>query len=520
MGLCVVGLLVSLAGWAHAQITPAVAARQWRELNERRVLDELVELLRIPNTGQDAAAMRRNADAIVRMLARRGVRARLLEVEGAPPVVYGERLRRGARQTLLFYSHYDGRPVNPSEWNTGDPFRPTLMSDSIEAGGQPIPLPRPGWPSDPEWRLYARSASDAKSSLVALACALEALDSRQVAIPSNLKFVLEGEKESMSQHLAATLKAHPETLRGDVWFVMDGAVHPNRQQQLAFGLRGLARLDITVYGARYPLPGRQYADWAPNPALVLGQLLASFKTPDGKVAVEGFYNGIVPLGEAELRAIDEAPDYAASLRRELWLSDTAAAGRLEAALNEPGLSIGALKAGAADEEGRGMIPSSATASLDVWLVKGMDHVATVERILSHIRKQGFIVTESEPGEEVRARHANVCKVSRRTGYNAVRVSLDSDLCQHVIQAVEQGRGPVIKLPVAAADLPVHHLQRALNAPAIIVPIANHDGNAHGPNENIRLQNLWDGIETMAALIALDEPEPAPRSRPSRRIPAR
>ena len=145
--------------------------------------------------------MRRNAEAIARIFDRRGVRTRLLEIEGAPPVVYGELATPAATQTLIFYAHYDGHPVEPSEWHTGDPYRPTLMSGPLEVGGQPIPLPSPGWPSDPEWRLYARSAGDDKAAIIALATALEALQVRKAPIPSNLKFVFEGEEEAGSPHL-------------------------------------------------------------------------------------------------------------------------------------------------------------------------------------------------------------------------------------------------------------------------------------------------------------------------------
>lgn len=502
----VAGIL--MAGVLTAQISPAVAARQWREAHERTILDEFVELLRLPNTGQDQANMQRNAELIERMFRRRGVATHLLEVEGAPPAVYGELLTPGASQTIVFYAHYDGQPVDPSKWHTGDPFKPTLMSGPLETGGQPIPLPRPGWPSDPDWRLYARSAGDDKAAVVAITTALEALRRAEVPIHSNLKFFIDGEEERGSPNLVPLLKQHRDLLAADAWFMVDGPVHQNRQQRIIFGVRGVVGLELTVYGPRRDLHSGHFGNWAPNPAFHLAQLLESFQDEDGRVLVENFYEEVVPLSEVEEQAISEAPDYSVSLRRELWLATAPRdrPRRLEAATNEPSINIRGLEAGAVGEAARNIIPATARASLDVRLVKGMDYKVTVNRIINHIRDQGFHVTETEPGEEVRLANPKVCKVSVRGGYNATRTPMDSEFATRVVAAVERARGPVIRLPSMGGSLPLYAIEEILGARTIIVPIANHDSNEHSHNENIRLQNLWDGIETMAALIALPPPE--------------
>jgi acetylornithine deacetylase/succinyl-diaminopimelate desuccinylase-like protein len=484
-------------------MAPADAARQWRETHERAILDEFVELLRLPNPPRDLAALRRNAEAIARIFERRGVQTRLLETSNAPPVVYGELASPGARQTITFYAHYDGYPAEPDRWYTRGPFRPVLMSTLLENGGQPIPLPNPGWPSDPEWRLYARSAADDKAAIIAMAAALEALRLRQVTIPSNLKFFFEGEQESASPHLGQVLRTHRQLLHSDLWLFCDGALHPNRQQQLVFGARGFAGLDLTVYGPRRELDGGQYSNWAPNPAFLLARLLGSMKDEAGKVLIERFYQDVVPLGKAELQAIAQIPNFDATLKRDLWLGETEGGSRtLAEALNLPALNLAAMAAGSAT----GQIPVVAKASLDVHLVKGMDHGATTARIIDHIRKHGFHVIETEPGERVRLAHPRVCFVERRPGYNPVRTPMDLDLSQRVVAAIEEARGPVIKLPTLGSSIPVSTVAEVLQAPAIIVPIANHDGNQHAQNENLRLQNLWDGIEVMAALLALPSPE--------------
>ncbi len=504
--------LAILALWpilASSAAAPADAARQWRESHERAILDELVELLRLPNPPNDLAALRRNAEAIARMFERRGVATRLLESSGAPPVVYGELAGAGARQTLTFYAHYDGAPAEAGRWFTSGPYRPVLMSTLLEAGGQPIPLPNPGWPSDPEWRLYARSAADDKAAIVALAAALEAMRVRQVPLASNVRVFFQGEHESGSPHLVQILRAHRALLRSDLWLFCDGAVHPSRQQQLGFGARGYAGVDLTVYGPRRELDSGRYSNWAPNPAVLLARLIASMREDSGKVLIEGFHQGIVPLGKAELQALAQVPNFDGTLRRDLWLAETEGGARtLAEAMTLPALNVAGFECGALTRSSPGRIPALARASLEVHLVAGMDHRATVNRILDHIRKQGFHVTETEPGESVRRAYPKLCYAQRRPGFNAVRTPMDSELARRVIAAVEEARGPVIKLPALEASLPASTVAEVLEAPAVFVPTANHDGNQHAANENLRLQNLWEGIEVMAALLALPPPEAA------------
>ncbi|MCW5978935.1 MAG: M20/M25/M40 family metallo-hydrolase [Bryobacteraceae bacterium] len=507
MRLAVAALLATLGVGAGATSEPVLTARDWRETHERAILDEFVELLRIPNDGRDLVSMRRNAEAVARLLGRRGVQTKLLETSGAPPSVYGEFPVPGAKHTLVFYAHYDGYPVEQRHWYTGDPFRPVLMSGRVEEGGQPIPLPRPGWPSDPAWRLYARSAADNKAVIVAMATALEALRARKVPLQSNLKFFIEGENEAGSPHVAALLKAHRSTLRGDAWLLCDGRVHPSGQQQLIFGVRGFAGLELTVFGAPAELPEGRYGGWAPNPAQQLSRLLASIKDDSGRVLVEGFYDGVAPLSDSEKQAIAAIPDNDGALARQLGLRFTEGGKlRLPEIVTQPSLNILGVSAGAVGADAREVIPSSATASLIIRLAKGMDHRNTIDRIVEHIRKNGFFVTEEEPGDDVRAAHEKICRVVRQPGYNAMRTPLDLEISKRVIAAVEAARGPVIKIPSLGGSLPIAVLQDIVRSPAVIVPIANDDNNHRAANENIRLQNLWEGIETIAALMAMPASE--------------
>src|SRR5260370_5682223 len=180
-----------------AQQNPAaLAARNWRETHERAILTEFMDFLALPNLASDAAAVRKNATAIVSMLEKRGVKAQLLEEAGAPPVVLGEIDTPGATRTLMFYAHYDGQPLDPKEWAT-PPWQPVYRDRPLNQDGRVVPLPASG-KIDPEWRIYARSASDDKAPIITLSAALDALKAARIPLHSNIKFVFEGEEEAGS----------------------------------------------------------------------------------------------------------------------------------------------------------------------------------------------------------------------------------------------------------------------------------------------------------------------------------
>ncbi|MGH9722058.1 MAG: M20/M25/M40 family metallo-hydrolase [Bryobacteraceae bacterium] len=478
-----------------AMVMPAADVRSWREAHERQIVAEFTELLAIPNIASDRVNIRRNAEFIRKMLERRGAKTRLLEAAGAPPVVYGEIAAPQSRRTLVFYAHYDGQPVDPKEWD-GAPFRPVLRD-----GVREVSMPAAGGRFNPEWRMYARSASDDKGTIVAMMAALDAMRAAGRAPAVNLKFFFEGEEEAGSPHLETIVRTHRDLLGGDVWLICDGPVHQTRRQQLYFGARGVTGVDLTVYGPRRELHSGHYGNWAPNPAMSLAQLLASMKDGDGRITIAGFYDSVEPLSGTERRALAEAPDNDDELRSELWLGGTEGRGRkLVDSIMLPSLNVRGVASGAVGEQARNVIPATATASLDIRLVKGLSHQKAFGLLLAHVRKQGWHVVEGEPDAATRLRYPRVIRVQKKGGYNAVRTPMDLPAAKQVIETVKAVRGSVALLPTLGGSVPLYVFEEQLRAPMVGLPIANHDNSQHGSNENLRLQNLWDGIEVMAALM--------------------
>lgn len=492
-------LLLSLV---QAQTNPAsVAARAYREAHERAIVDEYIRLLSIPNVASDRANIRRNADFIVETLKKRGVAARLVEAAGANPVVFGEIRTPGAARTIVFYAHYDGQPLNPAEWAT-PPFQPVLRDKSLERDGRVIPLPASHF--DPESRIYARSAGDDKAPVIAMMAALDSIRTAGLKLKSNIKFVFEGEEEAGSVNLERILAANRALFSGDVFLFCDGPVHQNRQQLIAFGARGIAIVELTVYGPRRELHSGHYGNWAPNPAMMLAKLLSSMKDDSGSVLIEHYYDGMEPLGATEQRAVSAAPDFDQELKKELWLGSTEdAPKKLMELLQRPSLNIRGMASARVGAQASGVVPSTATAIIDMRLVKGLDHKVMVARFIEHVRRQGYFVTDTDPSPEIRMSHERVAKIVAEEGnYNAARTSMDLPISQEVIRAVESARGPAVKVPTLGGSAPLDAIERAVNIHTIIVPIANHDDNQHTFNENLRIQNLWDGIELMAALLTM------------------
>ena len=494
---------LTLPALAAAQANPASrAARSWRQQHERAIVDEFVGLLAIPNIASDRDNILRNAQAIAAMMERRGIPARLVSVPGGNPLVFGEIRTPGATRTVAFYAHYDGQPLDPREW-ASPPFEPTLRDKRVEDGGRTVALPPAGVAFDPESRLYARGAADDKAPIIALLTAVDAIRAAGIAHRSNIKLVFEGEEEAGSANLEQTLAQNKALFAADVWLMCDAPLYQTRQQSIVFGARGVTQVDVTVYGPRTELHSGHYGNWAPNPALSLARLLASMKDDNGRVLVDGFYDEVEPLGELERRALAEAPLIEAELKSQFWLGSTDGGPMtLNELITLPSLNVRGMASSRVGAQASNVIPATATATLDVRLVKGMNGPRTGRLIADHVRKQGFFVVDREPTADERRAHPRVARVAVNRTQAGSRTAMDLPISREVIETVESVRGPAVKLPTMGGGLPLEAIERPLGAPTIIIPIGNHDNNQHSFDENLRIQNLWDGIELMAALLTM------------------
>jgi acetylornithine deacetylase/succinyl-diaminopimelate desuccinylase-like protein len=332
--------------------------------------------------------------------------------------------------------------------------------------------------------------------------ALDALRAAGVSPSVNLKFFFEAEEEAGSPHLREILQAHHDLLAADLWIFCDGPVHPSRRYQIVYGARGVTGVEMTVYGATRALHSGNYGNWAPNPALLLAHLLASLRDPEGKILIPGFDDDVRPLTELEKQAAAAVPRVEDSLKREVGLARSEADGSLQERIMLPALNVRGLAAGDVGAKARNAIPTEAQASLDFRLVPDQRPARVRELLEEYLRRQGWLVVSEPPDLETRRANPRIVRLEWDTGYAAARTSMDLPVSRAVAKVVGEAIGePPIETPTLGGSLPLSLFTETLEAPLIAVPMVNHDNNQHAADENLRLQNLWDGIEIYALLMA-------------------
>ena len=493
--MLVAGLLAAAAP-AHAADTRLnTEVRAWRSAHEAEIVGHLVDLTRIRSIAADPAGLQAAADRLQGELTRRGFETRQLSAgPGTPPVVYGALGSPKAKRTVVFYAHYDGQPVAPAQWRS-DPFEP-VMRAGLTGPDVDWRAARP--PYDPEWRLFGRGASDDKSSIVAFLAALDALKAHGRKPSVNLKVFWEGEEERNSPHLDAILRQNQALLAADLWLIGDAPVHQSRRRTIYFGARGNADVEATVYGPLRAMHSGHYGNWIPNPAAMAGQLIADLRDAEGGVHIAGFDSDVRPLTPAERKAIADLPPIEDALKRELALGRSEGADGLTASTMRPALNIDGLRAG----DGGRAIPTEATISIDFRLVPDQTPEGVRAKFEAQLKALGWTVVHDDPDPATRAASPRLIKLAWGGGYPALRSDMTSPEAKAVIATASRAAGePVAVLPMMGGSVPIYLFADILKAPVIGLPIVSHDNNQHASNENARLQNLWDGIETYAALIA-------------------
>jgi acetylornithine deacetylase/succinyl-diaminopimelate desuccinylase-like protein len=464
---------------------------------------ELWDLLALPNARGDAANLRRNAAALRDGLIRRGLTADIVETP-ATPLVIGELRVRGAQRTLLLYAHYDGQPVDPSAWRQPTPFTPVLRRGRLEEGAAEIGDARALTRFEPDWRLYARSASDDKGPIVALLGALDALSAAGAAPTANIKVILDGDEESGSTGLLAVLPQLRERLAADQMIVLDGPAHGSGRPTVTLGVRGILGFELTVYGPKGALHSGHYGNWVPNPAARLVRLLASMKDDSGRVLVPGFYDGIAPLTPEEqalLRAVPDDPDALTSLFGIAGPEPSAES--LQDALQRPSFNIRGLSSAYVGAGATNIIPDRAVASIDVRLVAETPSTAILQKIRAHMTAQGFHVVEVDPDDATRARYRDIVRITAPRATEGYRLGASTPEARRVIAALGEAFGqPPVVIRNSGGTLPVAAFSAALDVPVLSVPTVNFDNNQHAENENLRLGHFFTSVRTIAALLTM------------------
>ena len=457
------------------------------------------EVLSIPNDAFYPDWIEQNVQWSEKNFAQRGFKTERISTQAAP-LLLASRSFPKAKKTVLVYLQMDGQPVDPSRWTQDDPYQPEVKKQNEEGQWEII-----DWTAlknyQDDWRIFARSASDAKGPVAMFLAAMDAMAKIGQTPNYNLKVILDFEEELGSPNLPKAVLDNREMLAADLLVIFDGPMHRLNKPTLSFGARGIATIQLTTYGPIVPQHSGHFGNYVPNPAFKLAKLLASMKDEQGKVLIPGYYDGIV-LDQATKDILKATPHDEKQLQDLIQVGHFDRVGpNYQEAIQYPSLNVRGMQSGWINEKVRTIIPAWARAEIDVRLVKESNPERLLRLIKEHVENQGYLVLDREPTKEERLAHPKVATFTSKVSYQSFRTPLNSEIGLWLRKALKRGFGEEpIRVRMSGGSIPISPFVNTLDLPAVAVPTVNRDNNQHSPNENLRLGNYRDGIKTILAIL--------------------
>jgi acetylornithine deacetylase/succinyl-diaminopimelate desuccinylase-like protein len=436
------------------------------EKNKQRYLDELMELLRIPSVSADPkfkADVLRTADFVKEKLEAAGLDNTEICPTAGFPVVYGDKIIDSSLPTVLIYGHYDVQPADPYElWNS-PPFEPIIKDGYI----------------------YARGSADDKGQVYMHVKAIEILLENN-ALPCNVKIIIEGEEEVGSDHLGDFLKANKEKLACDVVLVSDTSIIANDIPSITVGLRGLSYMEVEVVGPNRDLHSGVYGGAVANPINTLCKMIAQLIDENGHVTIDGFYDDVLDLSEADRKAINSIPFSEEEYRKELNINTTQGEKgytTIERASTRPTLDVNGIWGGYIGEGAKTVLPSKAFAKISMRLVPNQQS----EKISKLFEKHFRSIAPDSVKVNVKYHH----------GGEPVVVPSDSKEYKAAERAMEKTFG-IKPLPQrGGGSIPIVALfEEVLGVKTVLMGFGLDTDDIHSPNEHYGVFNFFKGIETI------------------------
>jgi acetylornithine deacetylase/succinyl-diaminopimelate desuccinylase-like protein len=481
-----------------APSSAVVKVREWRATRERQIVAELMQLVALPNIASNKADIVKNADALTGMFEKRGFTVARIQTPGSP-VLIARREAANATGTLTFYMHYDGQPTEARDWTIGQPFVPVAM-----LGQTRFDLATTSAALNPDLRIYGRAVADDKGPIIAFLAAMDGLAATGGTVPWSLRVVLDGEEEAGSPNFTAAMTANAAAVRGDLAIVVDSPRHPSGLPTVFYGSRGVTGAEITIYGATGDLHSGNYGNFVTDPAMALTKLIASMKDDAGNVVIKGFYDGVVPLTATERRAIDEIPNVDQKLLEQFGLAKAEhPESRIELQHNRPTLTVAGLQSGTVGANARNAVSGTATGRVEMRLVNGLNEKTQYERLVAHVRDQGYFIVTGPPDAATRRTHAKIARVTQSGGgFPIGKGNMDEPATVMAVNAIRALDQRLVQMPTIGGSLPFSTFDDDLKLPTIGLAVVNFDNNQHAINENLRIGHLWEAIDIFAALVTM------------------
>lgn len=440
--------------------------KSYQEENQKRFLDEMLDLLRIPSVSaksEHKADMELCAEAVKNSLIAAGCdKAEVMSTDGFP-VVYGEKMIDPSKPTVLVYGHYDVQPPEPLDLWTNPPFEPTIIDGKV----------------------FARGSADDKGQFYMHVKALEIM-TKTNSMSTNIKFLIEGEEEIGSPNLGKFVSENKELLKADVILISDSSMLSMENPSLDTGVRGLSYIEIEVTGANRDLHSGTYGGAVANPITILSQLIASCHDENNHITIPGFYDDVAIATKEERELLNAAPynekEYADELGvNELWGEKGFTT--YERTGIRPTIEVNGIWGGYTGEGAKTVLPSKAFAKISARLVPNQSSEKITEILINYFKS---IAPKSV---EVKA--------SLHHGGEPYMTPIDSNGYKAASKAVEQtfGKAPI---PVrGGGSIPICSiLEKELGIKIIFMGFGLDNDNLHSPNEKYNLENYYKGIETI------------------------
>lgn len=470
----------------------------------RHTIDELVQFIAIPNDALEHADINRNLTWLTRAFAERGFNTSILPTE-EESLFFAALPMEDGKPTLLWYMHFDGQSVDPSQWDQPDPYKVVLKAPSGD-GWETRPMSELSDDIPYDWRLFGRSVSDDKGPIIMMLNAIDLLKKQGISLPYNIKVILDGQEERSSKPLPKAVETYRELLQADYLLIADGPVHYSGNPTIVYGCRGITTMTLTTYGPVLPQHSGHYGNYAPNPNFLLAEILASMKDREGRVMIPGYYDGI-SLSDEEMEILKSVPDDASLINKNLQIAEPEKVGSFyQEALQYPSLNVRGMGSGWIGSGARTIVPSSATAEIDIRLVPETDGQRMKKLVRDHIASLGYRITEQEPDAGMRNAHPYWVRVTESEVTDAFRTPLDNPFGMHLVSLLgETFEKPVVQIRIAGGTVPIAPFVNALDIPAFLLPMVNPDNNQHSPNENLEIGQIAYGLRVFQVVLSSPPP---------------
>ncbi len=451
------------------------AAVTFAKENEKRFLNELKDLLRIPSIStldEHKPDIQRAAEFVANELKRIGFENVEIVKTSGHPLIYGEWLHAAGQPTALCYAHYDVQPAEPlDEWVT-PPFEPTERNNNV----------------------YARGAVDDKGQLWMEVKAFESLfKGNNGKLPINVKVIFEGEEEVGGEAIAEYIRKHGDRLKADFALVCDTELFAPDLPTLCVGLRGLVYTEIEAQGAATDLHSGVYGGAAPNPLFALVEIISKLKDSNGKILVPGFYDDVKEPTADELKAWKALP-FDEEHYRKTEVGSTVLTGEpgysvLYRTWARPTLEVHGMPGGFTGQGAKTVIPAKASAKVSMRLVPDQDPDDILKKFTD------FVMSLVPKGIQLKI------KVHSKGPASVV----DTD--NRYVKAANQAMHDVFKKDTvytrSGGSIPiVSDFQNELKIPTVMMGMGLPDDNLHAPNEKFHIPNFYRGIESLIRFFSI------------------